>query len=362
MIAVAALALLVGAAQAESQVTPYGFVQPWFSSAGNGLDGGDAVIESGFGLRRARLGAMLKSGNFKGNVLVEGAGGFAVRDAYIEWTLNEKYTVTMGRFRGAGCQAAGLTSPVALDLPEYGLVGKNWAAGTVGADSRTVGMQLTVMPTKIIELKALLHNGSGNLYYLHSTAAGSFPGSSDTGYLPRIDMSAKVRLWPGTEMGMTYGPANENRRFGTDVNGDGLVDADELNADSNLSGHIYLNLGMAYAKFDYARLNYLGSDWNDGADDRHAGGHAFTAGYLLMPKTQLVLRYDKWDSDKDVADNAQKNLTFGLNYSFNESPFGPDYRNRVQLAFTHRLDETPNGRTGRKDNNLVQIMWTFLIR
>jgi len=362
LIALAALALLAGSAMSEeAQVIPYGFVQTWYSSASNGLDGDDAISESGFGLKRARLATMLKKDNFKGNIMVEAAGSFKLVDAFIDWDINDMFLLTMGRFRGVGSQAGGLTSPVVKDLPEYGLVGKNWAAGTVGGDSRTVGTQLTIAATKIIELKALLHNGSGGKSFFHSTESGAFTGTTDTGMMPKMDFGAKAKLWPGTEAGFTMGLANENRRNWTDMNDDGMADAAEFSGDSNWSTHLHLNLGTLFAKFEMASVLYK-YDWDNDDDDVTARGMAFTGGYLVMPKTQLVVRYDTWDGDIDVDNNGRKNLTFGVNYSFKESQYGLDYRNRVQLALTKRMDEKADGADDRADDMLIQFMWTYLIK
>ncbi|MBC8367846.1 hypothetical protein H8E52_10580, partial [bacterium] len=278
-----------------------------------------------------------------------------------DWTINDMFLLTMGRFRGAGSQAAGLTSPIIIDLPEYGLVGKNWAAGTVGADSRTVGTQLTITPTKILEFKALLHNGSGNTSYFHSQNAAAYTGTTDTGMMPKMDFGAKAKLWPGTEAGFTYGLANENRRNWTDMNDDGLPDAGEFGADSNWTTHVHLNLGTLFAKFEMASLLHK-FDWDNDDDDVTARGMAFTGGYLVLPQAQLVVRFDTWDADVDVDNNGRKNLTFGVNYSFNESQFGLDYRNRVQLALTKRMDEKPDGADDRADDMLIQFMWTYLIK
>lgn len=354
--ALAAILLIAASVSAEEmQAAPYGFVQTWYSHASNGLDGDAAMSQSGFGLKRARLGVMLKGENFMGNVLVEGAGGFVVRDAYIDWYVNDMFTLTMGRFRGAGSQAAGLTSPIALDLPEYSLVGKNWAAGTVGADSRTMGMQVTASPTDIFELKALLHNGSGSVSYLPSAAAGAYPGTADTGFMPKLDLGAKAILWPGTELGFTYGMANENRRVWTAAPTDSFPDAGAFNADSNMSTHVHLNLGILFVKFEWANLKFK-NDWDIDDDDVTASGYALTGGYTVVPQTDLVLRYDSWDADTEFDDNGRKNFSFGVNYSFSENP-NLKYQNRVQLAYTLRMDETD-----RDDSGLVQLMWTYLIK
>jgi len=291
-------------------------------------------------------------------VLIEGAGGFVVRDAYIDWYVNDMFTLTMGRFRGVGSQAAGLTSPIVLDLPEYGLVGKGWASGTVGADSRTMGLQLAARPTKLIELKALLHNGHGNASYLPSTAAATYPGGPDTGFMPKLDLGAKAILWPGTELGFTYGMANEHRRFWTDMNDNDAPDAGEYNnADSNMTFHTHLNLGILFAKFDWASLKYK-NDWEGDDDDVDAGGWGITGGYTVVPQTELVVRYDTWDADKDVDDNGRKNFTFGVNYSLSEDPM-KKYQNRIQAAYTLRMDE---GEPERDDSGLFQLMWTYLIK
>jgi hypothetical protein len=343
LLALVAVTMLATLAVAETQTIPYGFVQTWFSHASNGLDGDDAVTQSGFGLKRARLGVMLKGDNFMGNVLVESAGAFALRDAYIDWYVNDMFTLTMGRFRGVGCQAAGLTGPIVLDLPEYGLVGKGWAGGTVGGDARTIGMQLSAQVHEMIQVKALMHNGDGATSFLPAGNATDATGLVNTDVMPQMDFGVYVMPLPFVKGGVTYGMPNEFR-----------------NTTGSMTGFLYANLGILYAKFDYAQL-MCNPVWDDDDMDFTSSGMAFTGGYTVMPQTELVVRYDTWDADTDIDDNGRKNLAFGVNYSFNEDP-AKKYQNRVQLSYTMHMDETPDGVDERDDKGLIQLMWTYLIK
>jgi len=349
--------LLLIAAPVTAETTAYGLVQNWFSYAANSAENSDDdATQVGFGLKRARFALKHAEGDFYGNVLMETAGGRgSIMDAYINWQINEMFSLRAGRFVGTGSQAGSLTSPVVLDFVDYNLVGANWNRGTVGADGRTVGAQVTVQPTKMISLMANFHNGTGDLGMDNTHSGLTGPGAvADTGVLPRIDLGAKIALWPGTSTGFTYGLANEDRRVWNDMNGDGIMEMGELAADSNMSFHFYLNLGVAYMKFDWASLDYRGLDWDDDGDDVKSSGLAIMGGYPITPKIAAVAGYDKWDGDNDVDDNAVANLHFGVNYSFNSQK---PYHNRVQATFTHRLDETE-----RDDANLFSVMWTYLIK
>jgi len=338
LIALAALVFAASVQAEDMQVVPYGLVQTWFSHASNGLSGDDAATQSGFGLKRARVGVMLKGEKFMGNVMFEGAGGFNVTDAYFNWYLNDMFTLTMGRFLGTGCQAGGLTSPLALDLPDYSIVGSNWAGGTVGGDARTMGMQVSAALHPMLTVKALLHNGSGATSFTPSVNTADASGLVNTDVMPQMDLGVYVNPLPFINTGFTYGLPNEFR-----------------NTTGSMTGFAYAYLGAFYMKFDYAQL-MLNPVWDDDDEDFGAGGMAFTGGFTVMPQTELVMRYETWDPDKDADDNARKNLGVGVNYSINPDP-KKKYENRVQLAYNIRMDETE-----RDDSGLFQLMWTYYIR
>jgi len=348
--------LLLIAAPVTADTTASGLVQGWFSYAANDAENeDDDATQLGFGLKRARIGIKHSEGAFVGNFLMDTAGGKGhILDAFINWQINDMFSLRMGRFVGTGSQAAANTSPVVLDMVDYNLVGTYWSNGTVGADGRTVGAQITAHPAKILALKALLHNGSGDLGADYTPSSAMGPGGvADTGMMPYIDLGASVHLWPGTQAGFTYGMTTEDNRVWNDFNEDGMVDLGEIRADNNMSAHFYLNLGIAYMKFDWANLKFKNADWDDDGDDVSSSGWALTGGYPVTPKIVLVGRYDKWDCDTDMDDDGQANVSFGLNYSFDsQKPF----HNRVQATFTSRLDETD-----RDDSMLFQVMWTYLI-
>lgn len=113
------------------------------------------------GVRRARLVATSNFGSkMKGTVHLE-LTSFKLLDAKIEYSLSNMFSLTAGRFIGAGVRGAGLTGAANIDITERAFTTDKWAASTIGTDFRDYGMDLTA---NIGELKAnvTLHNGDGS--------------------------------------------------------------------------------------------------------------------------------------------------------------------------------------------------------
>lgn len=98
-------------------------------------------------------------------------------------------------------------------------------------------------------------------------------------------------------------------------------------------------LNYEYKGFS-ARGEYITG--KDGQTDK--AGYYAQAGYYLIPQAlQVVGKYDVYDPNTDIDDNALTNYVFGVNYTFN--PFA-----RLQASYTIRNEEG----TGI-DNNVAAI-------
>ena len=45
-----------------------------------------------------------------------------------------------------------------------------------------------------------------------------------------------------------------------------------------------------------------------------ADGFAYTLGYKVHPRLQLIARYDQFDPNRDVSNNTRREYTAGINY------------------------------------------------
>lgn len=343
LIIIAALMLLPALAVAET--TPFGLIQTWYSyttldSTANDLGEGSAT-QTGFGIKRARVGIHHKTDDFTGFFFYDAVPGKFV-DAWIKYDLNEMMSLQAGRFRGVGCQASGLTSPVALDLVDYPLVAKGWAGATHGADSRSLGLQVNAS-IDLLTASAFFHNGhAGDNGYVPTAGANEVV---DNGVLPKMDFGVYAAPFDGAKLGFTYGLPNEFRPQA----------AGEFVTAMTCFGYYDLN-GLT-AKVDYVNLSSKADTWDDDEDDYVSQGYALTLGYDLTPKLGLACRYDAWDADTDEENDGLANFTLGLNYSFDaENP----YDQRLQVNLVYRLDETAEG--VEIDNPYVlQAQWQYFI-
>jgi hypothetical protein len=79
-------------------------------------------------------------------------------------------------------------------------------------------------------------------------------------------------------------------------------------------------VGDAYVSYNYKKLtlNWEGAiaDGYNGVvgSQNKAGGFYTTAMYNLTPKVQLLARYDRFDPNRDVANNMRTEITAGVNY------------------------------------------------
>lgn len=358
--AVLAAMCLATAAQAESSLV--GLVQTWWSyTAYTHPDSSDLdATQTGFGVRRARMGYKYKGGDMTGSFLGDMSGtSFTILDAYADYKFHEKASLRAGRFIGVQSQAAGLTSSAKLDLVERTIVGRRFGSGTVGGDYRTFGAQLTVVPNDMFTVQLLAHNGNGSwsMDYVPSnnshgdpyhttmvdTVAVLTPTMADTGALPQLDFGIQAKPMEGLDLGFTYGVPNEKR-----------------NTTGSMSAFAYYTAEEYYFKFDFAQLMH-NPVWDDDDQDFTSMGYAVTGGYSANENTELVARYESWDNNTDKGtddgDFLTKNLSFGVNYYVNPEA---KYDQVFKAAFTLRMDDTPDG-VDIPDPYLFQLMWQIYV-
>ena len=360
---------LAGVARAEGSLV--GLLQTWWSyTAYTDPDSSQFdATQSGFGVRRARIGYNYKGGDMSGGLLGDVSGlNFVILDAYGDWKFTEKASLRAGRFIGVQSQAAGLTSSAKIDLVERSIVGRRFGSGTVGGDYRTFGAQFTLEPSETFKLQVLAHNGSGSWGADFTPSnnshgdptVGEFeiadgdttfvpaPTMADTGALPQLDFGISATPTPELSVGFTYGLPNEMR-----------------NTTGSMTAFVYYATPAYYFKFDYATLMW-NPVWDDDDADFNSLGYSLTAGYNLNKKAELVGRYELWDVNTDVDYASEdavgnpelvKNLGLGVNYYVN-----PDskYDQVFKAAFTLRLDDMPDG-VDIADPYLFQLMWQIYV-
>lgn len=365
----AALALLMAAGAARAEGSLVGLMQTWWTyTAYEDPDDSELdAIQTGFGVRRARMGYNYKAGEFSGGFLGDMSGlNFTVLDAFGDWKFTEKASLRAGRFIGVQSQAAGLTSSAKIDLVERSIVGRRVGTGTVGGDYRTFGAQLTVTPSEIFTVQVLAHNGNGNwgtdfvpstnghgdptAVSVVDTIITPAPTMTDTGALPQLDFGIAATPTEELSVGFTYGLPNEKR-----------------NKTGSLTAFVYYTAARYYLKFDYATLMH-NPEWDEDEADYSSLGYSLTAGYSLNKRFELVGRYETWDENTDVDYDTEdltedddpslvKNVGVGVNfYPTTDAKFDQVFK----AAFTLRMDDMPEG-VDIADPYLFQLMWQIYL-
>lgn len=121
--------------------------------------------------------------------------------------------------------------------------------------------------------------------------------------------------------------------------------------DSNLVKKSRYNLQSEYKSGKIHLMGeYVRTEDGDikGWDYYLMGGYRFNFQNKYLPELETVLRYEKFDPDKDTPGNRQKLLTAGLNLYFDE------YKFRVQLNYIRKMSE------GRKYTNEILFAMQFM--
>ncbi|MBK7106457.1 MAG: hypothetical protein IPH62_14345 [Ignavibacteriae bacterium] len=270
----------------EFTVKVGGLIQAWTSYGQiNGAD----TNSIGWGVRRARLVATSNFGSkMKGTVHLE-LTSFKLLDAKIEYSLSNMFSLTAGRFIGAGVRGAGLTGAANIDITERAFTTDKWAASTIGTDFRDYGMDLTA---NIGELKAnvTLHNGDGSANISNKVLGTQIQNG---GFAVSGMLIYKPEQLKGLEVGGYYGMGNK-----------------EINEYNAYNAYAYFEPGKFKVKAEL-----IGWTNTFGSVDFSQMGYYLMGGYKIMDCVEAIARYEIYDANTDLDDNERNFLTIGATYS-----------------------------------------------
>lgn len=203
-----------------------------------------------------------------------------IQDLYIESHRIPHHVVLVGNSRpGVGIEGA--QSPYTLPFVNRSQISRNLA------NARKFGVRV-----------------KGN-YSLVDYDFGGY--SSDTyfrEFFPGVEFNGWVNFKP---LGKTDG------RFGKLVTGGGIAAGEKHSTDFLVAGAY---VGYEYKKL-WARAEYANADGSNGGSgltDKKRQGWYITLGYHINKKLEAIARYDEFDPDKTIANNNQREYTFGVNY------------------------------------------------
>lgn len=203
-----------------------------------------------------------------------------VQDAYFETKRIPHHSILIGNSRpGVGYEGA--QSPYTLPFVNRSQISRNLA------NVRKVGIRVR------------------SDYSLVSYDFGGY--SSDTffsEFMPGVEFDGWINLKP---LGKTNG------RYGKLVTGGGIVSGKRNSTDYFVGGTY---IGYEYKKF-WTRMEYAtsnGSNGGSGLTSKHSQGWYITVGYHITKKLEVLARFDKFDPDKSINKDNQKEYTAGINY------------------------------------------------
>jgi len=300
-----------------------GTVQAMASTAQTNTD----TSQAGVGLRRVRgrLYATL-SDNIKSFVQFE-MTSFKLLDARVEYIINKSAQFRVGRFIGAGVRAGGLTSHTVIDIVERPVSAQQWGSKTIGADFRDYGVAF-LGTSNGFSYNLTLHNGNGaaNIKASHKTTASiqktSFAFSGMASYKP-----ADIK---GLEIGGYYGVGNKT-----------------YNDYNSYNAYVYYEPGPFRFKGEYIGIN----DKNGLIDVKSAGYYAFGS-YKVTDNVELLARWERYDKNTDVSNDAETYTTIGFAYSFFSSKWTAT---KITTAYVVRSEEGVS-----VDNNVFYVMFQLV--
>lgn len=142
-------------------------------------------------------------------------------------------------------------------------------------------------------------------YSLMDYDVGMYSSSTNfTSFFPGHEFDAWVNVKP---LGKTDG------KYGKLVTGGGIQSGEKHGMNYYLTGaYVGYDYKRFWTKFEYARAN--GSNGGSGLTNKRSQGLFVTAAYHLTKKIELLARYDQFDPDRTVSNNAQREYTLGTNY------------------------------------------------
>ncbi|MCB0731517.1 MAG: hypothetical protein KDC88_10825 [Ignavibacteriae bacterium] len=314
--------LLMAQDEPEFSYKMGGTVQAW-TSMGE-IHGAD-TNSLGWGLRRVRLRAYATLGDkMKGFVQMELTSP-KLLDARIQYLVTKAFTVTAGRFIGAGVRAGGLTSHTVIDITERAYSAIKWGGATIGADYRDYGLDFAYNFGDVTA-NVTLHNGNGAANVLNrQTAVGPMNGS--------FAVSGMLKYQPaaikGLEAGGYYGMGNA-----------------QINEYNSFNAYVYYEPKPIRVKAEVIGWTNVGAA-TDGSDLSRMGYYVF-AGYGFAKNWEAVARYENYDHNTDVDDNEITLITLGATYSVFETKWTAG-----KLTGAYVLQQEAGTEI---DNNVIQLV------
>ncbi len=323
--------LLIAAAilPLEAQATFEFSLQSWGSFTSY-----NDTLQTGFGIRRARLRGKMKHEKASAFVQFEAAGSPTLLDARMDYDISDNFKVRMGRYIGAGSQAGGRTGHTNLDFTERSIVGRNWGSAMSRSDYRTYGMGV-IGKLNILKYEITLNNGDNsiNLKPYNNSSSNS---DTDMGLLPQIEFMGEMALGNSIDLGASYSLPNEKRINRSSVTGYAYYQPGDYSA------------GDIRGKFDLAMVHDVAGDYN-------MLGAAVLGMLRLSTKIEAGGRFEFWDSDNTVDDNTVSNITVGFNYAPN-----PDKWMDTLFKFdlTYKMTQASGG---VPDPIIAHLMWQMFL-
>ncbi|MDF1517238.1 MAG: porin [Lutibacter sp.] len=260
-----------------------------------------------FDIRRARLdvrGAISPRWNYR--LQVEFANSVKLLDAYAEYKLNDYLNVTLGQAK-IPFSLENLASSSKLDLIDRSQV----VEALVGRGKDVIG-----------------NNGGRDI--------GVQVGGTIFKYEGRAFVDYKIGVFNG--LGINTGDNNQHKDIAARLIIHPIKGLD-------ISGAIYdgeANIASVNSKRDRYGfdLNYNWQNWVVSSEYIHGedgqktkeGFYLQTGYYFLDKKLQIVAKYDTYDADKAVSDNASTLYVLGATYNFNNNA-------RFQINYTFKDEQ-----------------------
>lgn len=303
LIAMLSIGVYTYAQEAEKpkfELHPGTLIQAW---GGYYNIGNEANEQVGFGIRRLRFYARpTLTDKLSGFIQIEAAqslGSLSVGDslktsetlspfrllhANIDYKINDEFTVTAGKFIGAGMKGAGLISSKNLDIIDRPETATTWAKETAGADFADYGVEVVNKQKFGLTSRLWVHNGSVNKNMLAGKSGANKSVAVDfyAGYVPSFA--------PSVEFGGSVGKGNQY-----------VVDQ------FNYTAFLYVSPAPFRFKAEYASVK------NNTLDKTFQGYYVFGA-YAVMPSVEVMAMYDYVDKNTDVEKDEVTNITVGASY------------------------------------------------
>lgn len=265
-----------------------GILQCWYFNTQD-----EAQVQSSFQMKRARLlfwGEIVPE-KVKYFIQTDGVGSPFVLDVKLQFYFIPNTEIAFGRFLPNFTQYMP-RSTAKLDLINYPLVVLRYAMW------RQVGIQTTTR-TKFADFNLGLFNGPANNWTDNNDAK---------------DFFARVSLKPANRIRL-----GGYRWQGKSLEGESDMDVTRTGAFLDIS----LDKGVFNAEYITGKDGELASK-----------GFYAHMGFKVLPKVELLARYDSFDPNTDMEDNGETWITTGLNY------FIQSDRAKIFLNYIIKQEET----------------------